>query len=67
MFTMDLGTDTISELASHYVQHGVYLDGLTKEKKRAVRKRAMNLTVQRGVGILYCFRCCVLCIVVGVF
>ena len=40
--------DPILELAIEYALHGSYPSGLSKERKRAVRKRAAALVVQRG-------------------
>ena len=40
--------DEILEHATWYVQDGMYPPDLTKEKKRAVRKRATNLVVEKG-------------------
>lgn len=40
--------DAILDLAIHYALHSCYSEGLSKEKKRAVRKRAARLVVERG-------------------
>ena len=40
--------DPILDCAIHYALHGCYLQDLGKDKKRAVRKRAANLVVDRG-------------------
>ena len=40
--------DPILDLAVEYVLHGRYAQDLTKEKKRAVRKRAAKLVIERG-------------------
>lgn len=40
--------DEILELAIHYVQNARYHPDLTKDKKRAVRKRAVTLTCEKG-------------------
>ncbi len=41
-------TDDILEYATQYAQDGSYPPALTKDKKRAVRKRAALLTVDKG-------------------
>jgi len=40
--------DEILELAIHYVQNGSYPSGLSKDKKRAVRKRAATVVCDKG-------------------
>ena len=40
--------DLILELAIQYVQDGTYPPSLSKDKKRAVRKRAATLYVDKG-------------------
>jgi len=40
--------DPILDLAVNYALYGCYGEELTKEKKRAVRKRATKLVVERG-------------------
>ena len=40
--------DDILEFAIQYVQDGSYPPKLTKDRKRAVRKRATLLTVEKG-------------------
>ena len=40
--------DPILDFAVDYVTSGMYPSGLSKEKKRAVRKRAANLVVEDG-------------------
>ena len=40
--------DLILDLAIHYAVHRSYPPGLSKERKRAVRKRASTLTVDKG-------------------
>ena len=42
------GVDEILEYAIRYSQDGSYTPYLTKDKKRAVRKRAALLTVDKG-------------------
>ena len=42
------GVDEILEYTIRYAQDGSYPPNLTKDKKRAVRKRAALLTVERG-------------------
>ena len=42
------GVDEILEYAIRYSQDGSYTPNLTKDKKRAVRKRAALLTVDKG-------------------
>ncbi len=42
------GADEILEYASQYAEDGSYPPELTKDKKRAVRKRAALLTVDKG-------------------
>ena len=42
------GVDEILEYAIQYSQDGSYPPNLTKDKKRAVRKRAALLTVDKG-------------------
>ena len=41
-------TDEILELAIKYVQDGSYPPDLSKERKRAVRKRATALSIDKG-------------------
>ena len=45
---MDESKDDILDLAIEYAVRGCYKDGLSKDKKRAVRKRAKNLIVEKG-------------------
>lgn len=40
--------DAVLDHAIYYVLHRSYPPELTKEKKRAVRKRATNLVVEKG-------------------
>ena len=40
--------DEILELAIHYVQNGSYPPGLSRDKKRAVRKRAAAVVCDKG-------------------
>ena len=40
--------DHVLDLAVKYALHGRYDEELTKERKRAVRKRAARLVVERG-------------------
>ncbi len=42
------GADEILEYAIQYAEDGSYPPELTKDKKRAVRKRAALLTVDKG-------------------
>ena len=44
----DEEVDQILELAVDYAVHCSYPPGLTKEKKRAARKRASTLVVDKG-------------------
>ena len=44
---MDDG-DHVLDLAIKYVPHGCYGEELTKDRKRAVQKRAARLVVERG-------------------
>ena len=41
-------TDNILEHAIEYLMKGAYPPGLTKDKKRAVRKRAQTISVEEG-------------------
>ena len=55
--------DHVLDLAVKYALHGRYDEELTKERKRAVRKRTARLVVERGevflnkCWILYCNYC----------
>ena len=40
--------DAILDEAIYYATHGCYSEQVTKEKKRAIRKRAVNLVVEAG-------------------
>lgn len=40
--------DAILDHAMHYTQYKCYRGELTKDQKRAVRKRATNLVVEKG-------------------
>ena len=39
--------DHVLDLAINYARYGCYGEGLTKKRKRAVRKRAARLVVER--------------------
>ena len=54
MHTMEEGSsdDHMLDLTINYVQHGCYGKELTMQKKRAVRKRAAKLIVEREVYFL---------------
>lgn len=45
---MDESSDILLDLAIEYAMKGTYRDGLTKEKKRAVRKKAQSLVIDKG-------------------
>ena len=40
--------DEILKLAIHYVQNGSYPPGLSRDKKRAIRKRAATVSCDKG-------------------
>ena len=40
--------DELLEYAIYYSEKGFYPEGLTKDKKRAVRKKAKSISVERG-------------------
>ena len=46
--------DEILELAIHYVQNGSYPPGLSRDKKRAVRKRAATVSCDKGEVFVPC-------------
>ena len=49
-YTADMNSDVADELleyAIYYSEKGFYPEGLTKDKKRAVRKKAKSISVER--------------------
>ena len=48
-------SDDILLIAVHYALHGTYMypEGISKDKKRAARKRAVNLVVEHGEVLLF--------------
>ena len=44
----DADADVLLDLAINYAMKGSYGDGLSKDKKRAVRKKAKTLVIEKG-------------------
>ena len=50
-----MDSDDIVLIAVHYALRGTYPEGVSKDKKRAARKRAANLVVERGEVLLFLY------------
>ena len=50
-----MDSDDTLLIAVHYVLRGTYPEGVSKDKKRAARKRATNLVVERGEVLLFLY------------
>ena len=48
LLLIHIASDCILDYAIEYVSSGIYPNGLTKDKKRAVRKRAKMISVEQG-------------------
>ena len=47
LLLIPIASDCILDYAIEYVSSGIYPNGLTKDKKRAVRKRAKMISVEQ--------------------
>ena len=55
------------DITVHYVLRGTYPEDVSKDKKRAARKRAANLVVERGEVLLFlCYNNTVCCLYLNV-